>query len=366
MGRNANPDPDDVAEKLKPMELPPLRESPLVSVLMGNYNYGRYINQALDSVLRQTYSNFEVIVCDDGSTDDSRDIVARYTNRDPRIRMVVKENGGLASALNTAYAASGGEIICLLDADDVFVPSKLERVVGAFKKHGRGGVCIHRLIRMDKDGHAFSYPRPVILNEGWVGPQALRSGAHVKYFPPTSGLSFRRPVTDLLFPTYPSLRRCVDGYLASTAQFLTEILAVDGALAKLRIHGENIWSKVVLAADSFDGFLEDLRIVLNLQKEFLAIHCGSEVAERLRLEDCAHYWNFLLALHILTGGRSKNVRGEQLQTVIERIRPYRMRLLVRILLALPNAISRRALESWTGPSKGTALFARMARSALRI
>ena len=366
MTQNGKPVHDDVAEKMKPMEMPLLGESPLVSVLMGNYNYGHYIGEALDSVLGQTYSNFEVIVCDDGSTDDSREVVARYCKRDSRIRMIVKENGGLATALNAAYAASRGEIVCLLDADDVYMPEKLERVVGAFKKHGRGGVCIHRLIRMDKNGRTFSYPRPVILNEGWVGPQALRGGAHVKYFPPTSGISFRRPVTDLLFPTYPNLRRCVDGYLASTAQFFTEILAVDGALANLRIHGENIWSKAVFTADSFDGFLEDLKVVLNLQKEFLAIHCGSDIAERLRLNDCAHYWNFLLALHILTGGHSKSVRGEQVQTVIERIHPYRMRLLVRILLALPNAISRRALASWTGPSKGTAMFARMARSALRI
>ena len=246
MSRNANPDPDDVAEKLKPMELPPLRESPLVSVLMGNYNYGRYIDEALDSVLRQTYSNFEVIVCDDGSTDDSREVVARYSNRDPRIRMVVKENGGLASALNAAYAASRGEIICLLDADDVFLPSKLERVVGAFKKHGRGGVCIHRLIRMDKDGHTFSYPRPMILNEGWVGPQALRGGAHVKYFPPTSGLSFRRPITDLLFPAYPASAEAWTDTWLQLRSFFTEILAVNGALAKFRIHGENIWSRLFL------------------------------------------------------------------------------------------------------------------------
>jgi glycosyltransferase involved in cell wall biosynthesis len=332
---------------------------------MGNYNYGRYIGEALDSVLRQTYSNFEVIVCDDGSTDDSREVVARYCDQDARIRMLVKENGGLASALNAAYAASRGEIICLLDADDVFLPQKLERVVEAFKKHGRSGLCIHRVIRMHKDGRTFSYPRPTILTEGWVGPQALRGGAHVKYFPPTSGLSFRRPVTDILFPTYPRLRRSVDGYLATTAQFLTEILPLKGALAKLRIHGGNISTMATFTTDAFRSFLEDLRVMIDLQKDFLAIHCGSEVAERLRLEDCGHYWNFHLALHILTEGRSQEFSGEPLQTVIDHIHPYQFRLMVRMLLALPVSIPRRALEWWGGPSKGTAMVARAARSVLR-
>jgi glycosyltransferase involved in cell wall biosynthesis len=365
MSRNTNLPPADVAEKLRPMELPPLQERPLVSVLIGSYNYGRYIGEALDSVLRQTYSNFEVIVCDDGSTDNSREVVARYCDQDARIRMVVKENGGVTSALNAAYAVSRGEIICLLDADDMFLPQKLERVVGAFKEHGRSGVCIHRCFRMHKDGRTFSYPWPTILNEGWVGPQALRGGGHVKHFPATTGLSFRRPITDLLFPAYPRLRN-VDGYLAGTAQFFTEILAVKSALAKYRIHGENLSGGPVFTATAIGGLLEDIRFMFNLQKEFLAIHCGSGVAERLRLEDASNYWRLLIPLYIVTGGRSQEVRGEPIQTVIERIHPYRMRLLARILLALPVSVSRRALEFWGGTSKGSAMVARAARSVLRI
>jgi glycosyltransferase involved in cell wall biosynthesis len=371
MSQNTNLLPADVSEKLKPMELPPLEARPLVSVLVANYNYGRYIGEALDSVLRQTYSNFEVIVCDDGSTDDSREVVARYCDQDARIRLVAKEKGGEISAHNAAYAASRGEIICLLDADDVFLPQKLERVVGAFKKHGWGGVCIHRLTRMNKDGRTFSYPRPIVLNEGWVGPQALRGGAHVRNTPQTSGLSFRRPITDLLFPVPTRLQQrdgsgSLDGYLATTAYFFTEILAVKGVLAKYRIHSENILGRAVFTEAALGRGLENVRAILNLQKEFLAIHYGSEVAERLRLEDSAAYWKMLMALHILTGGRSQEVCGEPLQTVMEHIHPYRVRLLVRMLLALPASVSRRALECWSGTSKGTAMVARAVRSVLRI
>ena len=178
MGRNANPDPDDVAEKLKPMELPPLGESPLVSVLMGNYNYGRYIGEALDSVLRQTYSNFEVIVCDDGSTDDSREVVARYCDRDTRIRMVVKENGGLASALNAAYAASRGEIICLLDADDVFLPSETG-TSGRSVQRARAGRRLHSPAHQDGQRRTYvQLPTACDLERGLGGsPSVTQRGA---------------------------------------------------------------------------------------------------------------------------------------------------------------------------------------------
>src|SRR5579863_8833232 len=94
---------EEVAQLLKPIELPPLCENPLISVLTANFNYGRYIGEAIESVLGQTYTNFEMIVCDDGSTDDSCEVVKRFLQRDPRIRLVRKQNGGQTSAANAAY-----------------------------------------------------------------------------------------------------------------------------------------------------------------------------------------------------------------------------------------------------------------------
>src|SRR5207248_11792671 len=85
---------------------------PLVSILINNYNYGRFLRDAIDSALRQTYTNTEVIVVDDGSTDDSRQIIAGYGSR---IVPVLKENGVQASAFNAGFAASKGQWICFLD-----------------------------------------------------------------------------------------------------------------------------------------------------------------------------------------------------------------------------------------------------------
>ncbi|HXG36600.1 MAG TPA: glycosyltransferase, partial [Dehalococcoidia bacterium] len=74
-----------LVKKLEPMQLPPLPQNPLVSVLIPNYNYGQYISDAIESVLNQTYQNFEIVICDDGSTDNSLEAIRRYAEQDNRI-----------------------------------------------------------------------------------------------------------------------------------------------------------------------------------------------------------------------------------------------------------------------------------------
>src|ERR1700690_294673 len=105
----------------------------LVSIIINNYNYARFLSTAIDSALSQSYRSIEVIVVDDGSTDNSRDIISAYGDR---VIAVLKGNGGQASAFNAGVSASHGDIICFLDADDLFYRWKVSRVVEAFCKHG--------------------------------------------------------------------------------------------------------------------------------------------------------------------------------------------------------------------------------------
>ena len=93
----------------------------LISVLITTYNYGRFIEECIDSVLAQEYPSdkLEIIVVDDGSTDDTSERVQKYESK---IHYIQKSNGGQASALNIGVANSHGEIICILDADDYFFP----------------------------------------------------------------------------------------------------------------------------------------------------------------------------------------------------------------------------------------------------
>lgn len=100
---------------------------PLVSVIVPSYNYGRYIGETLESLIAQTYTNWECVVVDDGSTDNTKEVVSKYIERDTRINYFYQENRGLSAARNSGIKYSTGKYIQLLDADDLIDNEKLER-----------------------------------------------------------------------------------------------------------------------------------------------------------------------------------------------------------------------------------------------
>ncbi len=231
--------PDDLLTL--PLPLPALPEAPLVSVLTASYNYARYLGRALESLLAQSYPHFEAVVCDDGSTDGSRDVAERYARRDPRIRLLAKENGGVASALNAAYRAARGEVVCLLDADDFFAPQKLARVVDGFRQRPESGLALHAMQEVDEAERAVRrIPFPGACETGWLAARVLARGGRWRAMP-ASALSFRRAVAERLFPIpEPSFRSEADGFLVTLAPLLTPVAYVPEVLAGYRLHGANL------------------------------------------------------------------------------------------------------------------------------
>jgi CDP-glycerol glycerophosphotransferase len=110
--------------------------APLVSVVVPVYNVSAYLEECLDSILAQTWNNLEVIVIDDGSTDDSPAIAARYAERDPRVRLVSQPNGGLGHARNVGVGHARGEFLCFVDSDDVVPFRAYELMHAALAKSG--------------------------------------------------------------------------------------------------------------------------------------------------------------------------------------------------------------------------------------
>jgi glycosyltransferase involved in cell wall biosynthesis len=110
---------------------------PLISVIIPNHNYGQYLRQAIDSALGQSYPRVEVIVVDDGSTDDSLAILRSYGDR---IRCVQQQNQGVSAARNRGIQESQGELVAFLDADDFWHPEKLARQVELLKNLAVGMV----------------------------------------------------------------------------------------------------------------------------------------------------------------------------------------------------------------------------------
>lgn len=203
------------------------------SVVMSNYNYARFLPEALDSILAQTIPADEIIVVDDGSTDESRRILAEYAVRHPSIRPIFQENAGQARAMNTGVAASAGDVVLFMDSDDTWAPGKIETVLPFLERHG---FVQHNLMCGDKLYRSFLVPDD---HRSYMFAFGL-----VDFFVPTSGLCLRRDVVAKVFPLPEAelLRICADAYVTRLALAYSTLYTIPQALGMYRVHGSNNWS----------------------------------------------------------------------------------------------------------------------------
>ena len=131
----------------------------LVSIITPVFNGEPYLAEAIDSALSQTYSNFELLIVNDGSSDNSRQIIEPYL-RDPRIHYFEKTNGGVASARNYALRHAQGKYIAFLDQDDKWLANKLALQVEYLEGHKDAALHYAKQQVIDTDGHAFSFDWP--------------------------------------------------------------------------------------------------------------------------------------------------------------------------------------------------------------
>jgi len=303
-----------------------MKDNPLVSILINNYNYGRFLQGAIDSALNQTYFPTEVIVVDDGSTDNSREIIASYGNK---IIPVLKENGGQASAFNAGFAASRGDIICFLDSDDIFLPEKVAEVIDAFGDRQDLGLCCHPVKWVDINGQPSITKRSKegssITNNIHDEPKIeydlrpyIKSGNvrnKLPIFPPTTGLSFRRSLLQQILPM-PEAKNIGlnDAYLDFIALGLSKIIILNKELAFYRIHGSNAYS---MRDDS--------------QKVKARINMLTSYWMRINFPSFSKFTNRLFALSMGIYGRASGVEVEYQKfvrdylssvTLVEKIRIY--------------------------------------------
>ena len=221
--------------QLMGVELSSLENSPLVSIVIDNYNYARFLRQAIDSVLEQTYRNFEIIVVDDGSTDSSREVMKSYGDR---IITVFQNNSGQGAAFNSGVTHSKGQIICLLDADDYFHQDKLKKVVETFQKQPRWVQVSHKCIAVNEEGQPINFGGSVRnFDQGDVRSLLLSLGKY-KWMR-TSGRAYRREALESTLPIVSGKVDSADAYLLVTVPFYGEVGGIDDALMFYRIHGKN-------------------------------------------------------------------------------------------------------------------------------
>jgi len=222
-----------------------ISELPLVSILIDNYNYGHFLAEAIDSALAQTYLNREVIVVDNGSTDHSREVMAQYGDK---IVPVFQEQGGQSAAFNAGFAASRGEILCFLDADDAYLPEKVAEVVRVFVEHPERQWCFHMLQFVGSDLKTPVAGHYDDQDSGQVFDCDLRNhmrrggvrGAMPFSIPATSGLCFTRNLLQQILPM-PVAEGILlnDSYLQFSALALRKGAALAKKLSLQRLHDSN-------------------------------------------------------------------------------------------------------------------------------
>lgn len=212
------------------------KHNPLVTALICNYNYGRYLGEAIDSALAQTYREVEVLVVDDGSKDDSCAILKNYEDC---VRVIYKENGGQASAFNIGIKAARGDIICFLDSDDLWESDKIEWIVAKYQEAPWGLVC-HDLKLIDTVGEdkglSYSKYADCALSSGLLLDELVENG-YPWLFSPTSGISMPAEIARRVIPIPETgWRICADTPLVYAAVCHGPVGVISEQLGRYRLH----------------------------------------------------------------------------------------------------------------------------------
>lgn len=338
--------------RLKPIDLQPLSKRPFVSVITSNYNYAGFLNDAADSLFAQTYPDFEWIVCDDGSTDKSLEVLHSLARRDTRVQIISKKNGGQASGFNTGIAASTGELIFLLDSDDLFYPAKIEKMIAAHQAEPEAGLGLHRVQWVN---HARrrqgKWPPAARMPSGWHGEWMLENGGVLPYMPSTSGLSIHRTVVGRVFPL-PETRKLpyADQILTRLAPFLTSVLRRPEVLAEYRVHQNNAFIRKGTNAESIAWEITLCKSLWEAQAEFLrASTRGAEL--RLRPVEANAYMIYLRYLFArLSGADDQRLRYSALMMQMPKGSGI-LDLFWKTSLYLPAPIFAAAISVLNSPSK---------------
>jgi len=231
-----------------------------ISIIITNYNYEKYIAEAIESAINQDYKNKEIIVVDDGSTDNSRDIIERYRNK---IKIIYQKNQGHILATNVGFKESTGDIITFLDADDYLFENMSKEVI---KLLDEDTVKVHyKLMEVDALGNKLG-PVPsdkFLLSEG---PSVYKDILNGKYVT-SLGNAYNKKLVKELFPL-PKIKVIEsedylstippDAYLSPRVPFFGHVKAIQTPLAIYRKHGENYGA----TKDPYKSFLKRRRYLM--------------------------------------------------------------------------------------------------------
>jgi glycosyltransferase involved in cell wall biosynthesis len=318
---------------------------PKVSVYIPTYNYGRFLAEAIQSVLDQTFQDWELIVVDDGSTDNTREVVDAF--QDPRIHYIYQENQGNPAARNTALRLVKGEYVACLDADDILFSEKLEKQVAQLDSlpptvglvygdvylfNHEDGAIICRFLqgRTPPRGRIFDELLDV---DGW-------------FISDTASL-IRREVFDRVGLYDPSVLTYEDWMMWVRIASVYEVEALDEPLARCRRHSSNL-----------SGLLEDMyRHGVTARRKVMASYPLSRKQRRALRHNLAHL-EYAYGIGLLKGGKRREAWKAFFRSL--RLRPGERKTYIHLGLPLLSPRLYTFLYRWYCTIRGLPLPAEIA------
>lgn len=262
--------------------------SPMVTVVIPSFNHARFIRDTIDSVLAQTFRDFELIVVDDGSTDGSPEIIQRHLSAHPHAslaRLRLQVNRGVIPTLNSALAEARGRYFAALGSDDLWEPNKLEVQVRALEADGDAHACYSDCWVIDAEGQRRDrLGRQYPYRGGWIFDHLIA----MDFMPPSPTTVFRTATIRNLggYNEHRRITEDVDLWLRLTRRH--RVLYLDEVLSSYRVHGDNVsWKRS-------EALIADIRESLH---DALGADAGRRTVARLEARllarEAAYHYNAL-------------------------------------------------------------------------
>ena len=213
-------------------------QHPVISVLMPCYNSSRWLDEAIQSVLRQTFRNFEFIIVNDGSTDNSAEIISSYKKKDDRIIVIHKDNSGISDSLNIGIQQARGEWIARIDADDICEATRLEKQIEKARNNYDIVFIGTGMSEIDENGTIYKkyrYPKQ--------HKYLVRNLSTSRKFPPHSSAFYRTDVVRKIGGYRKRIIRSQDWDLWLRLAEVGQLFAIDEYLVTIRRHSSQVTNK---------------------------------------------------------------------------------------------------------------------------
>jgi glycosyltransferase involved in cell wall biosynthesis len=262
--------------------------TPTVSVVMPAFNAAEFLDEAISSILEQTFRDFEFLIIDDGSTDSTASILAKYGKADSRLRVFRQSNEGMISALNRGCRLARGRYIARMDADDVSLPHRIERQVDYMEKNPRVGIVGTWTTQIERDGS---------VRGNWC-PSPLPKFLRWKHFfggcVHHPSVLIRRDVLEKIDFYRPDAVHVEDLDLWLRASAITEFGNVPEVLLKYRVWDESVSQRRQLKSREIH-----MKLMASFIGEFLGVDPPFKAITGLKAQKCESLQQVLLAAKLL-------------------------------------------------------------------